>query len=427
MCFASDIVAANLMLADFVCNVGCSIGYAQKVVCYQILVLIWMKYFLLSGANSHGQLAIGSTEDTATPTRVPISLKPDLFAGGGIFSVFVENSAIWAAGQLQPRGELDQQTTFRMVGKVDEGIKALSCGWDFFIVLSNSGKLYFRGCNRPGFAFDNSTPSWVSALSPIVFDIVETRHIAAGLHHVVAVSSTDKVYEWKGGKVREVVAETSGKIVGCVAGAQHSVLWTDDGCVGVWGDMRFGQGGPVADEAKGLSRKTDRVQWIPSSFFLNEGIVDVQSGWSHILVLTETGKVFSWGRCDFGQLGRTVNAVATASIAWPQSGRIFDPTPHPVTLLTSSVRLISAGAEHCLAVVGENEVWMWGWNEHGNCGTALTVEAAPVVVEGDAPSSVFSEREDWCVALPRLVSFVGKGNVLLAVASYGYSMVLTDA
>nr|CDS22925.1 secretion regulating guanine nucleotide exchange [Echinococcus granulosus] len=385
MCFAFDIVAANLMLADFVCNVGCSIGYAQKVVCYQILVLIWMKYF------------------------------------------FVIHSAIWAAGQLQPREELEQQTTFRMVGKVDEGIKALSCGWDFFIVLSNSGKLYFRGRNRPGFAFDNSTPSWVGALSPIVFDIVETRHIAAGLHHVVAVSSTDKVYEWKGGKVREVVAENSGKIVGCVAGGQHSVLWTDDGCVGVWGDMRFGQGGPVADEAKGLCRKTDRVRWIPSSFFLNKGIVDVQSGWSHILVLTETGKVFSWGRCDFGQLGRTVNAVATASIAWPQSGRIFDPTPHPVALPTSSVRLISAGAEHCLAVVGENEVWMWGWNEHGNCGTALTVEAAPVVVEGDAPSSVFSEREDWCVALPRLVSFVGKGNVLLAAASYGYSMALTDA
>ncbi|CDS39400.1 secretion regulating guanine nucleotide exchange [Echinococcus multilocularis] len=390
MCFASDIVAANLMLADFVCNVGCSIGYAQKVVCYQILVLIWMKHF------------------------------------------FVVHSAIWAAGQLQPREELHQQTTFRMVGKVDEGIKALSCGWEFFIVLSNSGKLYFRGCNRPGFAFDNSTPSWVGALLPIVFDIVETKHIAAGLHHVVAVSiagivGTDKVYEWKGGKVREVVAGNSGKIVGCVAGAQHSVLWTDDGCVGVWGDMRFGQGGPVADEAEGLSRKTDRVQWISSSFFLNEGIVDVQSGWSHILVLTETGEVFSWGRCDFGQLGRTVNAVATASIAWPQSGRIFDPTPHPVALPTSSVRLISAGAEHCLAVVGANEVWVWGWNEHGNCGIALTVEAAPVVVEGDAPSSVFSEREDWCVALPRLVSFVGKGNVLLAAASYGYSMALKDA
>ncbi|CDS39406.2 secretion regulating guanine nucleotide exchange [Echinococcus multilocularis] len=356
MCFASDIVAANLMLADFVCNVGCSIGYAQKVVCYQILVLIWMKHF------------------------------------------FVVHSAIWAAGQLQPREELHQQTTFRMVGKVDEGIKALSCGWEFFIVLSNSGKLYFRGCNRPGFAFDNSTPSWVGALLPIVFDIVETKHIAAGLHHVVAVSSTDKVYEWKGGKVREVVAGNSGKIVGCVAGAQHSVLWTDDGCVGVWGDMRFGQGGPVADEAEGLNRKTD-----------------------------QTGEVFSWGRCDFGQLGRTVNAVATASIAWPQSGRIFDPTPHPVALPTSSVRLISAGAEHCLAVVGANEVWVWGWNEHGNCGTALTVEAAPVVVEGDAPSSVFSEREDWCVALPRLVSFVGKGNVLLAAASYGYSMALKDA
>lgn len=46
------------------------------------------------GANSHGQLAIGSTEDKDAPTRVPISLKPDFITGGGIFSVLVESGCL---------------------------------------------------------------------------------------------------------------------------------------------------------------------------------------------------------------------------------------------------------------------------------------------------------------------------------------------
>ncbi|KAL5964448.1 Secretion-regulating guanine nucleotide exchange factor [Taenia solium] len=380
------------------------------------------------GANSHGQLAIGSTEDKDAPTRVPTALKPDFITGGGIFSALVANSTIWVAGQLEPKEEIERQVTLRMLDKVDEGIKAISCGWDFLIVLSKTGKVYFRGHNSPGFIFNNSTPSWVGTLSHIALDVVEAKHIAAGLRHAVVVSGKDKVFECKNAEVREVVVNNTGEILGCVAGAHHSVLWTDDGGIGVWGDMRFGQGGPVASKANGLPRKTDRVQWISSGFFLNERIVDVKSGWSHILALTESGKVFSWGRCDLGQLGRTVNGLTTATtIAWPQNSRVFDPTPQPVSLPTSSVRLISAGAEHCLALIAETQVWMWGWNEHGNCGTVAAADAASVVVEGDAPTPPFPERQDWCVVQPRLVSFVGKGNVLSAAACYGYSMALTDA
>ncbi|KAL5107402.1 hypothetical protein TcWFU_001841 [Taenia crassiceps] len=377
------------------------------------------RFYDFRGANSHGQLALGSTEDKDAPTRVPISLKPDFITG---------DSTVWVAGQLQSKRELERQVSLRILDKVDDGIKALSCGWDFLIILSKSGKVYFGGHNSPGFIFDNSTPSWVDRLSPVVLDIVEAKHIAAGLRHVVVVSGTDKVFECKSGKVQEVVMDNTGRILGCAAGARHSVLWTDDGCIGVWGDVRFGQGGPVASEPCRLFRKTDRVQWIPSAFFLNERIVDVQSGWSHILALTESGKVFSWGRCDFGQLGRAVNGATATNISWQQSGRIFDPTPQPVSLPTSPVRLISAGAEHCLALVGETQVWMWGWNEHGNCGTiAATADAASVVKRGDAPSPPFSERGNWCLALPRPISFVGRGNVLLAAACYGYSMALTDA
>lgn len=98
------------------------------------------------------------------------------------------DSTIWIAGQLESKEELERQITFRMLGKFDEGIKALSCGWDFLVILSNAGKVYFRGHNSPGFIFNNSTPSWVGTLSPIVLGVIEVKHIAAGLRHVVVVS-----------------------------------------------------------------------------------------------------------------------------------------------------------------------------------------------------------------------------------------------
>lgn len=202
----------------------------------------------------------------------------------------------------------------------------------------------------------------------------------------------------------------------------------DDGRVGIWGDIRFGQAGPLQDEITENLKKIDDIRWISSDFFNNELIVDVQSGWSHILLLTgifvplvnhvffysESGKVFSWGRSDLGQLGRQAvkpDLFLRPSV-WPQKGHIFDPTPQLVSVPTPSpVRSISARAEHCLALTEKGQLWTWGWNEHGSCGVAPD------------PGST----SPWSVPIPRRV-VVGTGDsvVRLAAAGYGHSMALLD-
>ncbi|KAM7542970.1 hypothetical protein Aperf_G00000002263 [Anoplocephala perfoliata] len=323
---------------------------------------------------------------------------------------------LWAAGQLQQERTPEKQTTFRHLGTVNNVIKKISCGWDFLAILTSAGQVHFIGRNSPGFRLeDGSNPHWIDKISPIPLNTLKFATIAAGLRHIVAVSDMDRVFEFKGGKTRELFPGDSLKVVGCSAGAHHSVIWTDDGHVGVWGDNRFGQAGQSKDEKTERPKKVDDIRWISSDVFNNERIVDVQSGWSHILLLTESGKVFSWGRSDFGQLGRPITKpdLFPAPSAWPQKGLIFDPTPHLVSLSTAfPIRSISVGAEHCLALTEDGQLWTWGWNEHGSCGVA--------------PDT--SENSSWSVPIPRLVVVGGgDGVVRLAAAGYSHSMALLDA
>jgi protein ATS1 len=61
--------------------------------------------------------------------------------------------------------------------------------------------------------------------------------------------------------------------------------------------------------------------------------------------------VYVTGRGDFGQLGNSGSA---------HSNRF--------TEALGDVLSIASGTEHILAQTTSNEVWGWGWNEHGNLG-----------------------------------------------------------
>ncbi|XP_029770422.1 secretion-regulating guanine nucleotide exchange factor isoform X5 [Suricata suricatta] len=96
----------------------------------------------------------------------------------------------------------------------------------------------------------------------------------------------------------------------------------------------------------------------------------VLAGSDHSASLTETGKVFTWGRADYGQLGRTLESHE----GWkPQSHDSALPCSGPQKSMPSCLRCltgaaeVSCGSEHNLAVIG-GTCYSWGWNEHGMCG-----------------------------------------------------------
>jgi alpha-tubulin suppressor-like RCC1 family protein len=87
-------------------------------------------------------------------------------------------------------------------------------------------------------------------------------------------------------------------------------------------------------------------------------VVQVSAGQDEFgLGLTSSGHVYSWGNDAYGNLGRA------SSI-----GGSYDPTPALVKGLPSSIKSISTGDDHTLALTSGGSVWAWGRNFAGQLG-----------------------------------------------------------
>lgn len=75
--------------------------------------------------------------------------------------------------------------------------------------------------------------------------------------------------------------------------------------------------------------------------------------------------MFTWGRGDYGQLGRKNPEQQSAG---PSAGGEKQEAclPAEVKVLHGATQ-IACGSEHNLAIVG-GCLLSWGWNEHGMCG-----------------------------------------------------------
>ncbi|KAK2168117.1 hypothetical protein LSH36_20g06007 [Paralvinella palmiformis] len=149
-----------------------------------------------------------------------------------------------------------------------------------------------------------------------------------------------------------------GRIIQVAAGANHSALVTDTGQLIVWGDNKHGQLAMDPD----LKPVQHEPVILPEHLFEKEKIVQVYSGWTHMLALTETGLVYTWGRAKYGQLG-TAGASDENSSRW-----------QPHLLAITNPKRIVCGAEHNMLISDGDELLTWGWNEHGMCGSGDTVD-----------------------------------------------------
>ena len=88
-------------------------------------------------------------------------------------------------------------------------------------------------------------------------------------------------------------------------------------------------------------------------------VIGVALGWGHGLVVTKKGRVYGWGRNDFGQLGGAPRVPGSMD-------RLS--TPRPVFLSVPMVA-VSAGAHHSVALSADGSVYAWGDNSWGQLGT----------------------------------------------------------
>ena len=114
-------------------------------------------------------------------------------------------------------------------------------------------------------------------------------------------------------------------------------------------------------------------QFIPKATLPNEQCVNVSTGNNHLLVLTTTGNIFSWGAGEQGQLGRKIL----------ERRKIHGTNPERVVLGARGRRAVAVGAGsfHSFAVDEEGTVWGWGLNSAGQTGTGINLADSDSIVQ----------------------------------------------
>ncbi|KAL0274038.1 UNVERIFIED_CONTAM: hypothetical protein PYX00_006566 [Menopon gallinae] len=316
------------------------------------------------GSNSHGQLGQGlEIEQSTEPLPVTFDTEVKDIVGGGKHTVLISKSGFLFSCGDNDKGQLSKDLSVKsllifepILLKVK--ISKVSCGWDFNLALSEDQDVIGWGGNSFG---QLGLPQVSYIYQPTVIFQGKAVDVGAGLRHSVIVDTEGCVSASGFGKKGQLGVSFSGEKrnlyefmkvssiknaykVAC--GESHTVVSTK-GALYAWGDNKFGQLG-VDPKSKPNSNVP-----IPVELKINHtDIAALVSGWSHSAILTGSGKVVSWGRNDYGQLGE---------------GRTESWRPKTVEALID-VRQLILGSNHGVVLRHNGEVLCWGWNEHGNCG-----------------------------------------------------------
>jgi uncharacterized repeat protein (TIGR02543 family) len=222
-------------------------------------------------------------------------------------------------------------------------------------------------------------------------------------------------------------------------GGYHTIGLTTRGQVLVWGQNNYGQLGDGT-----LSGVNSPVE-ITAFFGLTEGesIIMVEAGMYHSMALTSTGRLFMWGRSNYGQVGMGVldnqlvpydisasfgldpsdkivyvGAGDYVTYALTDSGRVFafgqnddytigdntnidKLTPFEITSYFSllpgeELVEIKGGARSAAAYSNLNRIFTWG---HGDYGQLASLEPFPFTVPTDVSSSFSLAPEETITIL----------------------------
>lgn len=320
------------------------------------------------GANSYGQLGRGNTEDQAEPRSAESGLQEEqiraVTGGGGHSALLTDSGELLVCGQNHKGqlglGHTSEVTTFQTCPLPGFGrVQQVSCGWDFSIILTGDGLVLVCGSNAFG-QLGVSVEKTHSAEPLLLKSFKEpVTSVAAGLRHALASTASGCVYQWGTGlfshakrmlNPQPVPAHLSSKepclIPGfdhvttqkVIAGSAHCACLTVDGDVFLWGSNKHGQ---LVSESLFLPLPVA----LDRSMLRDERVSDVHSGWTHLVAQTESGRVFTWGRSNYGQLGQTNQSTEKQSCDEHPIRR-----PVEVQALFGATQ-ISCGSEHNLAVV----------------------------------------------------------------------------
>jgi alpha-tubulin suppressor-like RCC1 family protein len=133
----------------------------------------------------------------------------------------------------------------------------------------------------------------------------------------------------------------------------HAMFVSEDNKVFGWGNNDYGQLGIP------FMNKHEVSYPIQLRTLSNVKASKVATGRCHSVMLSDEGHVFTFGHQEFGQLG---NGVINKD-------QISEVPTRVDSLLKQKVVDISCGLDHTVALTDKSELYAWGFNQEGQCGT----------------------------------------------------------
>ena len=385
------------------------------------------------GNNISGQVGNGTTNNQTTPYLVEINgkIKDVVSSCDQTIYAITEEGKLYSwgnnvVGQVGNGTDTNNQTTPYLV-EIDGKIKNVVSSCDQTIyAITEEGKLYSWGKNNHGQIGDGNanddgtskqlTPHLVVGIDGKVKDIIIDNYT------VYAITEEDKLYSW-GNNQRGQVGSSNpdnqnepmikspqelsivGKVKNVVISFNDTVYAvTEEGKLYSWGNNTKGQ--------VGNGKSGDNVKQIES--YLVEGIdgkvKDIVLGPYTVFVITEEGKLYSWGQNNKGQVGNgtdtgiqttpyNINIVSkkVISVGYNASDSVYAITedgylygwgnnPYPYNLLcysnsndsSSSPRRVNTNEKFkkiftnakntTYALTEDNRLYSWGYNDYGELG-----------------------------------------------------------
>ncbi|KYQ99647.1 regulator of chromosome condensation domain-containing protein [Tieghemostelium lacteum] len=268
-------------------------------------------------------------------------------------------------------------------------ITHVACGESHSIGISHFGDVYSWGRSKEGQlgTGEEQTKTQYINQPQVIKTLLHERivKVACGNFHSLALSESGKVYEW--GQLHKI--STSEKEVGggnatdmiqmpglhaSYYAEQSLSLYLNGEKFAVDKEVQMVNSNPNQDmddqeveenqnedeqsRHKHIGKIIDHIQQTPqliAGVLEDEEIIDISAGWAYSAVVTRSGKVFTWGFNEKGQLGL--------------GDRWFHGSPQYVHALKDvKVVSVSCGRQHMCAVTENGLVYSWGLGIFGQLG-----------------------------------------------------------
>ena len=366
------------------------------------------------GANSSGQLGLGSTDEAPAPTLVSGIADTVAVAGGESHAVLLRSDGtVWTSGSNYD-GQLGRpgadSSNFEQVPGLT-GVVQIASGGSHVLALRADGTVYAWGANYYGQLGNgslepSSSPVPIDGLSSVVA-------VAAGASHSIALRSDGTVVAWGANASGQLGDGTndSRATPAAIAGlasirriatgptADHSFAVAADGSLYAWGANYNGQ----------LGDGTAEEHLSPVLVVGLTGVTHVAAGAVHSLAVLADGSLWSWGDNFAGQLGTDAAGV----VATP--GMLISPT---------GIVAIGAGSAHSVALTSDGRVLSWGDNTFVQLGTAHSVPSTFVPIE--LSGSAFQWLTQRPVITPPGGQFANSLNAMIESLTAGATLHYTD-